>query len=76
METKILKGTRIQEKIFMQVKQQIEQVAATTGKVPGIAFIGFEGVPLSKYSIPLHIKSAMDEGFRVFHEIRPANVSY
>jgi methylenetetrahydrofolate dehydrogenase (NADP+) / methenyltetrahydrofolate cyclohydrolase len=76
METKILKGTRIQEKIFLQVKQQIQEIAETSQRAPGIAFIGFEGVPLSKYSIPLHIKMAMDAGFRVYHEIKPPEVSF
>jgi methylenetetrahydrofolate dehydrogenase (NADP+)/methenyltetrahydrofolate cyclohydrolase len=76
METRILQGTGIQERIFTQVKMQVMESVAASGNTPGIAFISFEGVPLSKYSIPLHLKVATDSGFRVFHDHLPADVSF
>jgi len=76
METKVLQGAVIQERIYSQVKQDVSDLVKTGTEAPGIAFIGFEGVPLARYSIPLHIKAAMDAGFRVYHDLRPADVPF
>jgi methylenetetrahydrofolate dehydrogenase (NADP+)/methenyltetrahydrofolate cyclohydrolase len=70
MEAKIIKGDFIKEKIFNEVKSEITELKAKYNKVPGIAFIGFSGVPLSKYVIPLHVQLAEAAGFKVFKEIK------
>ena len=69
METKIIKGDLIKEKIFNEVKTEISRLQEQYHKVPGIAFIGFSCVPLSKYNIPLHVQLAEALGLRVFKEI-------
>lgn len=70
METKIIKGDLIQQKIFTDVKTEILTIKEKYHKVPGIAFIGFSGIPLGKYNIPLHVNLAESLGFNVFKEIK------
>lgn len=75
MKTKIIKGTELQEKVLFEVKNEIIELSKVNNKKPGIAFIGFLGVPLGKYNIPLHVNMAKQLGFYVFTEIKPENVS-
>lgn len=75
METKILKGNRLQEKVLSEVKNEIINFKKRYNKIPGIAFIGFLGVPLGKYNIPLHVQMAEGLGFHVITEIKPENVT-
>jgi methylenetetrahydrofolate dehydrogenase (NADP+) / methenyltetrahydrofolate cyclohydrolase len=69
METKIIKGDLIKDKIFAEVKTEVAALQNKYHRVPGIAFLGFECVPLAKYNIPLHVQMAQAMGFRVFTEI-------
>jgi len=71
METKIIKGETIQEKIFMEVKNDIVGLKEKYHQIPGIAFIGFTGIPLGKYNIPLHVNTAESLGFNVVKEVLP-----
>ena len=70
METKILKGNTLQEKILGEVKKEISKLQEKHNRVPGIAFIGFSSVPLAKYNIPFHVQLAENTGFNVFKEIK------
>ncbi len=74
METKILKGNSLQEKVLYEVASEIIKLKEEHNKLPGIAFVGFLGVPLGKYNIPLHVNMAKNLGFNVFQEIKPENV--
>lgn len=74
METKILKGTKRQEKVLDEVRKEIISLNKEYHQIPGIAFIGFLGVPLGKYNIPLHVNMAKSLGFNVISEIKPENV--
>lgn len=74
METKILKGEATKEKFLGEIKAEMTLLKQKYNKEAGIAFIGFEGVPLAKYSIPLHIQLANAMGFRVNTVIKPENV--
>ena len=56
METKIIKGEIIKDKIFYEVKQEIARIEATYKTAPGIAFVEFSCTPLAKYNIPLHFQ--------------------
>ena len=69
METKIIKGDLIKDKIFSEVKSEVERLQEKYHEAPGIAFLGFMCVPLAKYNIPMHIHLAQTMGFRVFTEI-------
>jgi len=71
METKIIKGDLVKERIFSEVKREIESLRDISGRVPGIAFIGFFCVPLAKYNIPMHVQMAQATGLRPFTEIVP-----
>jgi len=69
METKIIKGDLIKDKIFSEVKSEVAELQVIYHEAPGIAFIGFSCVPLAKYNIPLHVQMAQAMGFRVFTQI-------
>ncbi len=75
METKIIKGDLIKDKIFMEVKSEIEALQIIHKKKPGIAFIGFSTAPLSKYNIPFHVQLAQAAGFNVFQDFRSDETS-
>jgi len=70
METKILKGNTLQKKVLNEVGQEIVDLNKEYNQKPGIAFIGFLGVPLGKYNIPLHVNMAKELGFNVLSEIK------
>jgi len=63
METKIIKGDSLKDKIFLEVATEVARLQGQYNKTPGITFIGFSGVPLSKYVIPLHVQAAEAAGF-------------
>jgi methylenetetrahydrofolate dehydrogenase (NADP+)/methenyltetrahydrofolate cyclohydrolase len=75
METKIIKGDFIKDKIFMEVKDEIVKLQSFHNKKPGIAFIGFSTAPLSKYNIPFHVQLAQAAGFYVFQDFRTDDTS-
>lgn len=75
METKILKGEAVRDRMFFEVKTELSALQEKYGKVPGIAFIGFAGVPLGKYNMPLHVNTAQQLGFRVFPTVLPEDVT-
>ena len=75
METKVIKGEMIREKIFSEVKTEVAALLEKYRQTPGIAFLGFNCIPLAKYNIPLHTQMARAMGFRVFTEIMPGDAS-
>ena len=75
MKTKIIKDELLKDKILGGVKREIAHLSEKYGKRPGIAFIGFMGVPLGKYNIPFHVGLAKGLGFQVFEEIKPDNIT-
>jgi methylenetetrahydrofolate dehydrogenase (NADP+) / methenyltetrahydrofolate cyclohydrolase len=75
METKILKGESIKDRILAETRIEISELKSKHDRVPGIAFIGFEGVPLAKYTVPMHVHLAEELGFRVYLEMKPENVT-
>lgn len=75
MKTKTIKDTGLKERILGGVMQDIQALANAGHKKPGIAFIGFMGVPLGKYNIPFHLKMASDLGFEVFNASMPDDAS-
>jgi len=75
METMIIKGDAVKNKIFGDVKNEIAGLREKYHKVPGIAFIGFSCVPLAKYNIPLHVQLAEAMGFKVWKEIEPDDIT-
>lgn len=75
METKILTGEPVQEKILAEVKTEIMKLTNNSKRAPGIAFIGFSSVPLAKYTIPLHVRMAEELGFIVYTEVRSEHVT-
>jgi methylenetetrahydrofolate dehydrogenase (NADP+)/methenyltetrahydrofolate cyclohydrolase len=75
METKVITGEHIKDRIFDEIKVEIEALKSKTNQEPGIAFIGFKEVPLAKYVIPLHVQTAQAAGFNVTIEIMPEKTS-
>lgn len=68
--TKVIKDIALRDRILSEVKAKIIRSENMYGGKPGIAFIGFMGVPLGKYNIPFHINLAKQMGFRVFNEVQ------
>jgi methylenetetrahydrofolate dehydrogenase (NADP+)/methenyltetrahydrofolate cyclohydrolase len=75
METKIIRGDFVKDKIFGEVRVEIAALQEKVHQVPGIAFVGFYCVPLQKYNIPLHVQTAQSMGMRVTTEILPNEAS-
>ncbi|MCX6245923.1 MAG: hypothetical protein NTU98_14610 [Bacteroidetes bacterium] len=75
METKILKGEAVRDRIFAEVKNELSRLLQKYQRVPGIVFIGFAGVPLGKYNMPLHVGTAQQLGFKVYQELLPEDVT-
>jgi len=75
METKIIKGSALQEKVMNEVASEIIKLKKEHNRLPGIAFIGFLGVPLGKYNIPLHVNMARNLGFNVIQEVKAEDVT-
>ena len=75
METKVINGNFIKDKIFSEVKNEIAALKKKYNKAPGIIFIGFLGAPLLKYVIPLYVQSAKAAGFNVFIELKRENTT-
>jgi methylenetetrahydrofolate dehydrogenase (NADP+)/methenyltetrahydrofolate cyclohydrolase len=75
MAVKIIKDTALRDNIMGKVKSEINSLWQKHDKRPGIAFIGFLGVPLGKYNIPFHISMAESLGFRVFNEVQPDDIT-
>ncbi|MBM3435258.1 MAG: hypothetical protein FJY07_03455 [Bacteroidetes bacterium] len=75
METKIIKGEKIQGRIFSEVRSELDEIKSEYSAVPGIAFVAFKGIPLGKYNLPLHAVTAEKLGFKVFTEILPEDIS-
>ncbi len=75
METKIIKDIALKDQILGYVSSEIARLEKEHDKKPGIAFIGFMGVPLGKYNIPFHINLAQQIGFKVFNETQPDDIT-
>jgi len=75
METIIIQGDNLKDKIFSEVKNELTELKAKYNTVPVIAFIAVGEVPLSKYVIPLHVQTAEAAGFKVILERKPANAT-
>lgn len=75
METRIIKGDSVKEKIFDEVRDEIAEIKEKHNLIPGIAFVGFTVTPLSKYVIPLHIQAAEAAGFIVYTELMSPNAT-
>ncbi|NQT77768.1 MAG: hypothetical protein HQ565_08640 [Bacteroidetes bacterium] len=73
--TKIIKDVTLKDKILGEVKSEIFRLEEIHHKRPGIAFVGFMGVPLGKYNIPFHVQLAEELGFQVFNEIQPDDIT-
>jgi len=75
METKIIRDSTLKDQILGEVKSEIARLVKQDKNKPGIAFIGFLGVPLGKYNIPFHVQLAKNLGFEVIVETPPDDIS-
>ncbi len=76
METKIIKGDSLKEKIFEDIKNEISILRNESEKIPTIAFVACVGhQPLMKYTIGLHDLAARELGFNVILKTRPADTT-
>ena len=69
MKAKVLNGTEIQNRIFEEIKYEIQNLDEREKCLPGIAFVAYTGhQPLMKYTILLHERAARELGFNVIVE--------
>ena len=71
----ILKGEAVRDKLYFEVRSELLALQQQYNKLPGIAFIGFAGVPLGKYNMPLHVETARQLGFNVLSTVLPEDVT-
>ena len=69
MKTKVIYGEDLANKLYAKIKSENDSFKSNYSETPGIAFIGFPGVPLGKYNIPFHVRTAEKHGFEVFAKI-------
>jgi methylenetetrahydrofolate dehydrogenase (NADP+)/methenyltetrahydrofolate cyclohydrolase len=75
METKVINCEKTQSRIFNDVKGEAAFLSLKFNKKPGICFLGFKNVPLSKYNFPYHVQMAKAAGFHVMTELLEEHVS-
>lgn len=75
METTIIRGEPVRDRILAEVASNISILQSETGRKPCIAFVGFDCVPLARYNIPMHIQMARSAGFDVRPHILPNDSS-
>jgi methylenetetrahydrofolate dehydrogenase (NADP+) / methenyltetrahydrofolate cyclohydrolase len=76
METKIIQGESLKERIFAKVKKEISTIREKSDIIPTIAFVACVGhQPLMKYTIGLHKQAANELGFNAVIKTKPADTS-
>lgn len=66
METRLILGAEIRDRIFNDLELEISSTFITRGERAGIAFIACLGhLPLMKYTVALHRQAALELGFHV-----------
>ena len=75
MTAEIISGTKIREEILAEIKQEVEQMKAKTGKVPGLVTILVGKSPASISYVTLKVKTAISVGFNEIQDDQPETIS-
>jgi len=75
MTAKLIKGTDIGEEILKEIEQEVKEIKAKHGKVPGLVTILVGENPASISYVTLKIKTAERLGFHEIQDNQPENIS-
>jgi len=75
MSAKLIKGTEIREQILKEIKDEVDQIKAKHGIVPGLVTILVGANPASISYVTSKIRTAHDLGFKEIQDDQPADIS-
>jgi len=75
MAAQLISGTEIRKVILDELKKEVEEIRAKTGKVPGLVTILVGENPASISYVTLKVKTAESLGFHEIQDNQPADIS-
>ncbi len=75
MTAKLINGTEIREEILKEIEQEVKEIKAKHGKVPGLVTILVGSNPASVSYVTLKIQTAERLGFHEIQDNQPENIS-
>jgi methylenetetrahydrofolate dehydrogenase (NADP+) / methenyltetrahydrofolate cyclohydrolase len=75
MTAEIISGTEISKAILAEIKQEVAEMKAKTGMVPGLVTILVGENPASISYVTLKVRTALDLGFNEIQDNQPADIS-
>ena len=75
MTAELISGTEIRKTILAELKQEVEQIKAETGKVPGLVTILVGENPASISYVTLKVRTAESLGFHEVQDNQPEDIS-
>ena len=75
MTAEIISGTEISKAILAEIKQEVAEMKAKTGTVPGLVTILVGENPASISYVTLKVRTALDLGFNEIQDNQPADIS-
>lgn len=75
MTAEIISGTEIRKEILAEIKQEVDDMKAKYGKVPGLVTILVGANPASISYVTLKVKTALSVGFNEIQDDQPEDIS-
>ena len=75
MSAELISGTEISKTILEEIKQEVDEMKAKTGKVPGLVTILVGENPASISYVTLKVKTATKLGFNEIQDNQPEDIS-
>jgi len=75
MTAQIISGTEIRKEILAEIKQEVDDMKAKYGKVPGLVTILVGANPASISYVTLKVKTALSVGFNEIQDDQPEDIS-
>ena len=75
MTAELISGTEISKTILEEITQEVAEMKATTGKVPGLVTILIGESPASISYVTLKVKTALKLGFKEVQDNQPDDIS-
>ncbi len=75
MTAKLINGTQIREEILKEIGQEVQEIKAKYGKVPGLVTILVGSSPASISYVTLKVQTALSLGFHEIQDDQPDDIS-
>jgi methylenetetrahydrofolate dehydrogenase (NADP+)/methenyltetrahydrofolate cyclohydrolase len=75
MTAELISGTEISKTILVEIKQEVDEMKAKTGKVPGLVTILVGENPASISYVTLKVRTATNLGFNEIQDNQPEDIS-